>query len=82
MALYQLKYSHYALRSILVENGITIPELESILYEFVGKKAIVSQKELALCVKDSGLTEHKVQDVVEFRQPARGERRGVRAGGQ
>lgn len=59
------QYSHYALRSILVENGITIPQLESVLYEFVGKEPVISQKEVVLCINDSGVTGHKVLDVIE-----------------
>ena len=30
------QYSQYALDSILAENGITVPQLESVLFEFVG----------------------------------------------
>jgi hypothetical protein len=49
------QYAHYAFDSILVENGITIPELESMLYEFVGKRALVSEEEVAKCVENTGI---------------------------
>jgi len=42
----ETEYSQYALKSILVENGVTLPELESILYEFAGTAAIVTEQEL------------------------------------
>ncbi|MFZ0821582.1 MAG: hypothetical protein WAM91_16075 [Candidatus Acidiferrales bacterium] len=59
------QYSHYALRSILVENGITIPQLESVLYEFVGKTAIVSQKEIISSITSANLAGHNLQEVIE-----------------
>jgi hypothetical protein len=42
----ETEYSQYALKSILVENGVTLPELESILYEFAGTAAIVTEQEV------------------------------------
>lgn len=40
------RYSQYALESILVENGAAIPNLESLLYEFAGCKAELTENEL------------------------------------
>lgn len=49
------QYSHYAFDSILVENGITIPQLESLLYEFAGKRPLVTEDEVVKCVQSAGL---------------------------
>ena len=35
-------YSKYAMGSILVENSITVPQLELVLYEFAGLPATIS----------------------------------------
>jgi hypothetical protein len=49
------QYSHYAFDSILVENGITVPQLEALLYEFVGKGVYVTEDEVAKCIEAAGL---------------------------
>lgn len=49
------QYSHYAFDSILVENGITVPQLESLLYEFAGKRIFVVEDEVEQCIKSAGL---------------------------
>jgi len=41
------QYSQYALSSILVENGVTVLQLESILYEFAGASARLGTLEVA-----------------------------------
>ncbi len=40
------QYSQFALESIQVENDITIPDLQNILYEFVGCKDTITHPEL------------------------------------
>ena len=40
------QYSQFAIDSILVENGITIKQLEGIIYEFVGATAILTEDEI------------------------------------
>lgn len=40
------QYSQYALESILVENGLSVPSLESVLYEFAGSPQFLSEPEL------------------------------------
>jgi hypothetical protein len=39
-------YSQYAVKSILVENGVTLPELERILDAFYGSSAILTEQEV------------------------------------
>jgi nucleoside 2-deoxyribosyltransferase len=39
------EYAQYALDSILVENGISIPQLEEVLFQFSGSSAIITEIE-------------------------------------
>jgi hypothetical protein len=55
------QYSHYAFDSILVENGISLPQLELLLYEFAGKRAHVTEDDIAKCVENAGLP-HELQE--------------------
>jgi hypothetical protein len=48
-------YSQYAYEALLVENGITIPEMESVLYGFLGAAPIVSQEEVLAAFARAGL---------------------------
>lgn len=47
----EYKYSEYALQSLFPENGKRIPDLESILYEFVGRDHIMNKPELEDCIR-------------------------------
>ncbi|MFF3926272.1 P-loop ATPase, Sll1717 family [Paenibacillus lactis] len=47
----EYKYSEYALQSLFPENGKRVPDLEAILYEFVGRNAILSKPEVEECIK-------------------------------
>jgi hypothetical protein len=58
------QYSQYALDSILVENGISIPELEAVLLEFVGSPPIVSESVARRHVSRSGIDPEKVDSVI------------------
>lgn len=49
------QYSHYAFDSILVENGITLPQLEKLLYEFAGKGYLVTEDEVVQCIQNAEL---------------------------
>jgi hypothetical protein len=49
------QYSHYAFDSILVENGITVPQLEKLLYEFAGKRPYVGEDEVEKCIQNADL---------------------------
>lgn len=43
-------YSEYAFQSLLPENGKRVKDLESILYEFVGRNSIINQEEVEECI--------------------------------
>ncbi|MCM3715869.1 nucleotide-binding protein [Alkalihalobacillus oceani] len=53
-------YSHYALKSLLPENGGRVKDFENILYEFAGEKSILSRDEIEHYLADYG------QDVEEL----------------
>ncbi|MGC2111432.1 MAG: hypothetical protein WA655_18095, partial [Candidatus Korobacteraceae bacterium] len=61
-------YSQYAIKSILVENGISMPELESVIYEFVGGTAILSEEEVLRNIrqglKDSAKETYALQHLI------------------
>jgi hypothetical protein len=59
------QYSQYALDSILVENGITIPQLESVLFEFVGSNAVTSEDDVRMLVSRADVSTEKVDEVVD-----------------
>jgi hypothetical protein len=40
------QYSQFAIDSVLVENGITVRELERIIYEFVGSNAVIDRNQI------------------------------------
>jgi hypothetical protein len=49
----------------LVENGITIPQLESGLFEFVGCRAISPEEEVRRIVSKADVPTEKVDEVVD-----------------
>jgi len=49
----QYKYSKYALDSLLVENGISLENIENLIYEFIGISEIVNENEIRLAMKKS-----------------------------
>ncbi len=59
------QYSHYAFDSILVENGITVPQLESLLYEFAGKRMFVMEDEVEQCIKSAGLPTELKESLID-----------------
>ena len=58
------QYSQYALDSILVENGITIPQLEAVLFEFVGQSAVLTETDIRKLVSKTVAEIDKVNDVI------------------
>jgi hypothetical protein len=58
------QYSQYALDSILVENGITIPELESVLFQFLGSGPTLDESSLRRIVSNAGIDAEKVDPVI------------------
>jgi hypothetical protein len=59
------QYSQYALDSILVENGITIPELEAVLFEFVGAPPVLPTYEIAKRMRRAGIGYERTGQVTD-----------------
>jgi uncharacterized protein (DUF1778 family) len=58
-------YSQYALDSILVENGISIPQLETVLEQFSGATAILDHRIVGQTVSRGSIPPEKVEDAIE-----------------
>ncbi len=58
-------YSRYAMESILVENSITIPQLEVVLYEFAGSPAVVTYAQLTSILEKSRIPQEKYEAVIQ-----------------
>ena len=58
-------YSQFALEALSVENGVSIPEIEGILYEFVGGSAIRTEEEVQTAMHASGIAENRQNDVLQ-----------------
>ncbi len=52
-------YSQYAYEALLVENGITIPELEAVLYGFLGESSTVSRRRVFEVFTGAGVAPDK-----------------------
>ena len=59
------QYSQYAIDSIMVENGVTLPELESILYEFAGCQNILTEQDVRSCILKAIGQEEKLPTIVD-----------------
>ncbi len=58
------QYSQYALDSILVENGITIPQLEAVLFEFVGGPPVLKEQDVVDLIVRASIPRSKVLEVI------------------
>ena len=59
------QYSQFAIDSILVENGISIRELETVIYEFAGARSILPLDAVKRAVGRGGIPEESQLTVVE-----------------
>lgn len=59
------QYSQYALESILVENGITIPVLEGILYEFAGCHAHLREHDVIQMLTKASVAQTEHARIIE-----------------
>lgn len=58
------QYSLYALDSILVENGITIPQMESVLLEFLGCDSVLTETSVRQRISRAGIEAEKVDSTI------------------
>ncbi len=59
------QYSQYALESIVVENGLTIENLEAILYEFVGSRAHLTREQVETCLAKASVPKEQYGRVID-----------------
>lgn len=59
------QYSQFAIDSILVENGVTIKQLETIIYEFVGAQPILDEPAVKVILLASGVQDEKAESVIK-----------------
>ena len=58
-------YSQFAFEALQVGNGVSMEELERILYEFAGGPSIVDSKQVAQYVTGAGITEERATEVIQ-----------------
>lgn len=58
-------YSDYAFDALLVENGVTVPELKTALYSLLGAPAIISRAILSSMFAEAGIAEGRVDQTIE-----------------
>jgi hypothetical protein len=58
-------YSNYAFDALLVENGVTVPELRSALYALLGAPAIIPRAQLSSMLMDAGIAEERLDRTID-----------------
>src|SRR6202795_2415081 len=61
----EYEYSVFAMESIKVENGITLPQLEAVLYEFAGCPVVVPRNRIFEFITAAKIPENLHADVLE-----------------
>lgn len=61
----EYEYSRYAIDAILVENSVTLPQLEDALYEFAGCPAIVPESQVTEFLLKAAIPAEKHASVIE-----------------
>lgn len=62
----QKKYSQYALDSLLVENGISLEDFESLIYEFAGMPEVVNENDIRHAMKKCSTPLNKEKVVLDL----------------
>ncbi|GAA1874622.1 hypothetical protein GCM10009715_21770 [Paeniglutamicibacter psychrophenolicus] len=57
-------YSRYAYEALLVENGVTIPEMEEALFGFLGSERIISVDQALTAMNEAGVAENRVDTLL------------------
>ncbi|MGH9692080.1 MAG: P-loop ATPase, Sll1717 family, partial [Candidatus Acidiferrales bacterium] len=65
IAMAEYEYSTFAMDSIMVENSITSPQLEAVLYEFAGCSVVVTGQEIAHFFRAAKIPDGLYTDVTE-----------------
>ena len=59
------QYSRFALDSLLVESGTRVPQLDELIYEFVGGPEIVTSQDIAKAMTKIGIPADMLQDAID-----------------
>lgn len=57
-------YSQYAYEALLVENGVTIPEMEDALLGFLEAPEVLTRRQALMCIATGGISEGRREDVL------------------
>jgi hypothetical protein len=57
-------YSQYAYEALLVENGVTIPEMREALFEFLGANPVLTRSEILALLESASLPEGRRAEVL------------------
>lgn len=57
-------YSRYAYEALLVENGVTIPEMEDALFGFLGSDHIITVSRALTAMEDAGVDENRLEPLL------------------
>ncbi|MES3016749.1 MAG: hypothetical protein V4721_03175 [Bacteroidota bacterium] len=58
-------YSNWVFKSILVENGITITQIETFMYQLMGENAIITSDDIAIFMKKSEIGVDKLAKFID-----------------
>jgi hypothetical protein len=58
------QYSQFALSTIVVENVIALPNIESVIYEFVGMRSVMSWQEIIQCMRRAKVDDSAVNGII------------------
>ena len=61
----EYEYSAFAMESIKVENGITLPQLEAVLYEFAGCPVVLPRNLIFKFISSAGIPENSHAKVLD-----------------
>lgn len=61
----EYEYSKYAKTSVMVENGITLPQLEKVLYEFMGAQTTLTLAQASEILLRAGIPQTQTAKVID-----------------
>ena len=61
----EYEYSVFAMNAIKVENGITLPQLEAVLYEFAGCPVVLPRNLIFKFISSAGIPENSYTHVLD-----------------
>lgn len=61
----EAQYSQFALEALHVENGISMSDLDNVLYEFAGTQSRLTQEDVKNCITQSGTPEENVTEFID-----------------